>query len=311
MSRSGEKRNTKQTKKYETNQYFSFISYFLFLFLFIPQSQDGLNTVSLTVKTEPGTIIWVDSLRYGVVAEGGELIVNNLSLGSHTVRARLKGKREITQGIKLSGESNQTIQLDLSKPADKAELNFQVAEELRVIGKHTEAIDLYRRAIELRGGNYPAARIGLARSLLSNENYNEAVAEAHKALREKGGVYPEAHTVIGNIKRTQGLYDDALTSYHTALQQAHNFSPEAHTGTALVYQDRNSTEDAIKHFQMAIAQANDTEPIIYYWLGSTLEREYRNREAVEAYEKYLKLQPNTTQASALRSVLKQLKREIR
>jgi tetratricopeptide (TPR) repeat protein len=304
------RKNAKQTKT------FSFVSHFFvcFVLLLIPQShnpQDGLNIVSLTVKTQPGTIIWVDSLRYGAVSEGGEITVNNLSMGTHTVRARLKGKREIAQGIKLSGEPNQTIQLELLKPADKAELDFQSAEELRETGKHKEAINLYRRAIELRGGKYPLARLGLARSLLSNENYSEAVAEARKALREKGGVYPEAHTVIGNIKRTQGLYDDALTSYYMALQQAGNFSPEAHTGAALTYQDRNLSEDAIKHFQTAIAQANDTEPIIYYWLGSTLEREYRNREAVDAYERYLMLQPNTTQASALRSVLKQLRREIR
>ncbi|MCI0661287.1 MAG: tetratricopeptide repeat protein [Acidobacteria bacterium] len=274
-------------------------------------AQDTINTVSLTCKTEPGTIIWVDSLRYGTVTEGGEMTLNNLSVGAHTVRARLKGRREIAQGIKLSGEANLTIQLDLSKLADKAELNFQSAEELRGIGKHTEAIDLYRLAIELRGGNYPVARLGLARSLLSNENYSEAVAEARKALREKRGVYPEAHTVIGNIKRIQGLYDDALTSYHTSLKQTNNFSPEAHTGTAMIYQDRNLSEEAIKHFQTAIAQANDTEPIVYFLLGSILEREYRNKEAVESYEKYLRLQPNTTQASALRSVLKQLRREIR
>ena len=276
-----------------------------------PEAQERVNAVSLTLKTEPGTIIWVDSLRYGVVGEAGEMTVNNLSIGSHTIHARLKGRREIAQGVKLRGEATQTIQLDLSKPADKAEMNFQSAEELRGVGKHAEAIDLYRRAIELRGGSYPVARVGLARSLLSNEKYSDAVAEARKALREKGGVYPEAHTVIGNIKRTQGLYDDALTSYHTALQQAHNFSPEAHTGIAMAYQDRNLSEEAIEHLQTAIAQANDTEPIIYFLLGSTLEREYRNQEAVAAYEKYLKLQPNTTQASALRSVLKQLRREIR
>jgi tetratricopeptide (TPR) repeat protein len=310
------KRHEEQTKKAENNEIFSLFSAFLICFAFhlTPQTdrpQVKVNTASLTVKAEPGTIIWVDSLRYGTVAEGGEKTVKNLSVGAHTIRARLKGKREIAQTVKLNGESDQKIQLDLSKHADKAEINFQSAEELRDIGKNTEAIDLYRRAIELRGGNYPMARIGLARSLLSNENYSEAMVEARKALREKGGVFPEAQTVIGNIKRTQGLYDDALTSYYAALQQANNFSPEAHTGAALTYQDRNFSEDAIKHFQMAITQSNETEPIIYYLLGSILEREYRNREAIDAYEKYLELQPNTIQASALRSVLRQLRREIR
>jgi tetratricopeptide (TPR) repeat protein len=305
------KRDWGQTKESETRENFSIVSLFFVCFVIFYIPQGGVKTVSLIVKTEPGTSIWVDSLRYGTVPDNGELTINNLSVGPHTVRARLKGRREITQGVKLSAEANQTLELDLSKPADNAELNFQSAEELRGIGKHTEANDLYRSAIELRGVNYPAARIGLARSLLSDENYSEALAEARKALREKGGVYPEAHTVIGNIKRTQGLYDDALKSYEAALQQANNFSPEAHAGIGLIYHDRNFSDDAIERFQMAISQANDTEPIIFYWLGTTLEREYRNREAIQVYEKYLQLQPNTTQAIALRSVLKQLRREIR
>jgi tetratricopeptide (TPR) repeat protein len=266
---------------------------------------------SLTVKTLPGAIIWVDSLRYGLVPESGELAIKNLSLGMHTVRARLKGKREITQAIKLSADSENSIQLSLSAPADKAELSFQTAEELREQRKHAEAIKEYRNAIKLRPRGYPSARLGLARSLLASEKYDEAVAEARRAMREKPGRYPEAHIVIANTKRTQGFYDDAIAGYRNALAQARDFSPEAHTGLAITYQDRNLSEEAIKHFHKAIAQANDTEPIIYFLLGSALEREYRNKEAVEVYEKFLELDPNNNQASAVRSVIKQLKREIR
>src|SRR5574341_402642 len=218
---------------------------------------------SLTIKTSPNTIIWVDGLRYGAVPEGGELTIKNLKAGARAVRARLKGKREIAQTIKLTADSQQTIQLNLSAPADKAELAFQTAEELREKGKHEEAIKEYRLAIKLRPRAYPAARIGLARSLMSSEEYDQAIAEARRALREKRGPFPEAHTVIANTKRTQGFYDEAISSYRTALTQARDFSPEAHTGIALAYQDRNRSEEAIKHLQKAVAQANDTEPILY------------------------------------------------
>jgi tetratricopeptide (TPR) repeat protein len=266
---------------------------------------------SLLIKTSPGAIIWVDTLRYGPVPESGELTVRNLRASSHTVRARLKGKREITRTIKLAADSQGTIQLDLSAPADKAELAFQTAEELREKAKHAEAIKEYRQAIKLRPRGYPAARIGLARSLMSSEEYNQAIAEARRALREKPGPFPEAHTVIANTKRTQGFYDDAIASYRTALTQARDFSPEAHTGIALAYQDRNRSEEAIEHLQKAVAQANDTEPILHFLLGSALEREFHTKEAIEAYEKYLQLAPQSNQASAVRSVLRQLKREIR
>lgn len=269
------------------------------------------STSSLLIKTAPDTIIWIDSLRYGVAPASGELTINNLPAGARAIRARLKGKREIARKVVLTAGAQQSFQISFPALAGKAELAFQTAEELREKGKHADAIKEYRAAIKLRPGAFPAARVGLARSLMSSEEYDAAVAEARRALREKGGVFPEAHTIIANIKRTQGFYDDAIESYRKALAQARGVSPEAHTGLALAYQDRSRPEDAIKHFRLAIAQANDTEPIIYFLLGTTLEHEFLNKEAVEAYEKYLQLDPTSRQASAVRSVLKQLRREIR
>ena len=278
------------------------------------QTVSPTTNSALTVKAPPETIIWVDSLRYGAIPENGELTIKNLSAGSHTVRARLKGKREIARKVSLDADaesSRSRIELDFPEPATKAELAFQTAEELREKGAHADAIKEYRSAINLHPRGYPAARIGLARSLMSNEEYGKAVTEARLAAREHGGVFPEAYVVIANTKRTQGLYDDAIENYRKALDQARGFSPEAHTGIALAFQDRGLTEDAIKHLRLAIAQANDTEPIIYFLLGSALEREFLTKEAVEAYEKYLQLDPKSNQAAALRSVLKQLRREIR
>jgi tetratricopeptide (TPR) repeat protein len=269
------------------------------------------STSSLLITASPDTIIWVDSLRYGPVPASGELTIHNLPTGARTIQARLKGKHEQTRKIVLGVDGRQSVQLNFSAPATRAELAFQTAEELREKGKHADAIKEYRAAIKLQPGGFPAAHVGLARSLMASEEYEDAVAEARRAAREKGGVFPEAFAVIANTKRTQGFYDDAIANYRTALTQARGVSPEAHTGLALAYQDRNHPEDAIKHFRLAIAQANNTEPIIYFLLGSSLEREYLTKEAVEAYEKYLQLDPKGSQAAAVRSVLRQLKREIR
>jgi tetratricopeptide (TPR) repeat protein len=269
------------------------------------------TTAALTIKAVPQTIIWVDSLRYGPVLASGELTVKNVRAGAHTVRARLKGKREITQTVTLTAGADQTIQVALTAPADNAELHFQTAEELREQSKHAEAIIEYRTAIKLKARGYPAARIGLARSLMTTEEFDDSVAEARRAMREKPGPYPEAHTVIANTKRSQGFYEDAVTEYRIALTQARDVSPEAHTGLAIAYQELVRADDAIKQFRLAVAQANETEPVVYFLLGSALERERHNKEALEAYEKYLELQPNGSQAAAVRSVLKRLRREVR
>ncbi|MEO6724051.1 MAG: tetratricopeptide repeat protein [Blastocatellia bacterium] len=268
-------------------------------------------TTVLTIKTVPQTIVWVDLLRYGPVSSSGELTVKNMRAGAHTIRARLKGKREITQAITLSAGAGQAIQVAFTAPADNAELHFQTAEELREQSKHAEAVKEYRAAIKLKPRGYPAARIGLARSLIVIKEFDDAVAEARRAIRENPGAYSEAHTVIANAKRSQGFYEDAGVEYRIALAQARDVSPEAHTGLALADQELVRPDDAIKHFRLAVAQANDTEPVVYFLLGSALERERRNKEALEAYEKYLELQPNGNQAAAIRSVLKRLRREAK
>jgi tetratricopeptide (TPR) repeat protein len=267
-------------------------------------------TSSLLVKAAPGAIIWVDSVRYGAVPESGELKIKHLRAGVREVRARLKGKREVTQTVSLTTGAQRALQISFAAPASEAELRFQEAEELRERGNHTAAIQTYRQAIKLRRAGYPAARVGLARSLMAIEEFEEAVAEAQRAAREQPGRHPEAHTVIANTKRAQGLYDDALISYRTALAQARDLSHEAHTGLALTYQELNQVADAIKHFRLAAAQGGEAEPVIYYLLGSLLDRERRAKEAIAAYEKYLQLEPQGKFASAVRSMLKQLQREI-
>ncbi len=266
---------------------------------------------SLVIKTTPGAIVWVDAVRYGATPASGELTIKNLRAGSRTVRARLKGKHEAMQTVALTAGAQSSIRITFSMPASQAELQFQEAEELRESGDHEAAITAYREAIKFKSGIYPAARAGLARSLMAKEEYEEAATEARRAAREQNGIYPEAHTIIANTLRTQGLYDEALVSYRTALAQAHDFSPEAHTGVALTYQDLNRPEDAIKHFRLAAEQSSEAEPVIYFLLGSLLEREQHAKEAIAAYEKYLQLEPQGKNAAAVRSVLKQLQREIR
>ena len=274
-------------------------------------SQSQVSTNVFTVKAPSGATIWIDGLRYGATGTNGELAIKMLQPGTHTLRARLKGKHEIEQRFTSGPAAPTSTQVNLTLPADKAELSFQTAEELREAGKHNDAIKTYREALKLRATGMTAARLGLARSLVVPDEYDAAIAEVRHAMKERPGPFPEAHTVLGNIRRSQGFADEALTSYRTAIAQSKGTAPEPYTGIALVYQDRNRPDEAIKSFQFAARAAGDTEPVIYFLLGSALERENRMKEAVAAYDKYLQLDPNGAQAAAVRSVVKQLRREIR
>ena len=286
---------------------------FCFLFLTHAQAQSA-EPISLQIKAEPGTIIWIDNLRYGTIADSGELTINNLKAGTHSLRARLLGKRELTQTIIVKANAANQIQINFKADAMPVELSFQTAEGLREKGKHKDAIVEYRKALSLSKPPLPRARIGLARSLAATSEYDDAVTEARRAAREAAAlpvIAAEALTVIANTFRSQGLYDEAATNYEKALKLARNFSPEAHTGIALNFMEENDSASAIKHLSLGAQQSNDTEPIIYYLLGNLLDRNGQIKEAITTYEKFLALEPTGKNANTARSLLKQLKREAR
>jgi len=266
------------------------------------------NAPSIIIAAPEGAVIWLDRLRYGTIGPSGEIPIYNLKPGTHSLKARLKGKHEISQSVSVSASGTQRTTLKFAVDADKADLHFQSAEELRESGKHKEAIKEYRLALASSKNAWPSARIGLARSLMANEDSEGAMTQARLAIKESGGKNPEAYTVMGNTRRFQGLYDFAITNYLQALEEANGFSPEARTGLALAYQDRNRPEEAIEQYQLAAKQANGTEPVIYFLLGTSLERQMRLSEAIEAYDKYLELEPNGRQANAIKSIIKQLRK---
>jgi tetratricopeptide (TPR) repeat protein len=287
------------------------IFYFVLLIHIHGQSPEP---ISLQIESESGTIIWVDNLRYGTITDSGEITINNLKSGTHSLRARLLGKRELTQPVIVKANVANQVQLNFKTAAMPAELSFQTAETLREKGKHKDAIEEYRKALSLSKIPLTRARIGLARSLAATADYENAVIEARRAARESSAtpiIAAEALTVVANTFRSQGLYDDAFTNYEKALKLARNFSPEAHTGIALNFMEENDAPSAIKHLSLGAQQSNDTEPIIYYLLANQLDRSGQIQAAITAYEKFLVLEPNGKNSNTARSLLKQLKREAR
>jgi tetratricopeptide (TPR) repeat protein len=103
--------------------------------------------------------------------------------------------------------------------------------------------------------------------------------------------------------------DSALASYRRALREAGGFQPEALTGMGIVYEDKGRYEEAADAFRKAITQLSDTEPILYELLARNLEKLERWKEAVAAYEKYLELAPNGAHASAINSIIDQLRKQ--
>ena len=262
---------------------------------------------TLTIVTEPNAVVWIDEIRRGATDAGGMLAPVRVSSGAHTLRARANGFKEIT--MPLPATQRGEVKVRLVRTTDEAELAFQQSETARETARDDEgrqkAADLYRHTLKLRPA-FPAAHVGLARVLLDLNDTNGALAEIEAARRYRA-VYPEASAVEGRIYREGGQTDEAVGAFNRAIRESHGFQPEAHVGIGRVYEDKGQYELAAREFQIAINQLSDTEPVIYQMLGAAFEKSGNNKEAIAAYQNYLRLAPNGSLAPAVRSIVEQLK----
>jgi tetratricopeptide (TPR) repeat protein len=262
---------------------------------------------SITIVTKPKAAVWLDDVRRGITDDKGLLKIEKLVAGTRRLRVRAVGFAEKTQTLAPTARGE--VKIELMPIDDEAELAFQQAEVARESGKEADkkrAAELYRRALQLRP-RFAEAHVGLAR-LLETADFDAALEQIEEARKDRPAM-AEASTVEGRIYRENNDYENAVKSFKRAIREAKNFQPEAHTGLALAYKDGSNFAAAIGEFKIAIAQLADSEPVLYQLLGETYEQMGRKQEAVATYEKFLQLAPNSNQASAVRSIIEQLKKQ--
>jgi tetratricopeptide (TPR) repeat protein len=265
---------------------------------------------TLVIASVPNAVVWVDGVRRGVTDESGRIELKGVVRAPHVIRVRAKGFAENTVAVVASEVWLGHISVPLNRTMTDAERAFQDAEEARE--KATEesrksAVELYRRAISLRR-SYPAARVGLARTLSELGDFDAALAEI-EAARKGGRGYAEASVVEGRIYHSSGDDAAALESYRRAIQEARGFQPEAHTGIGIILQEKGDYAGAATEFRKAVAQLSDTEPVVYQLLGEAYEKQEKYKDAVAAYEKYLELAPEGKLAPAIQSIIEQLRKQ--
>ena len=107
--------------------------------------------LSITVRTEPGAIVWLDEVRRGLTDASGQLTLTNVMTGRHSLRVRAGGFKETTTQVAPARRGE--IAVKLVRTTDEAELTFQQAESAREKARDEEArkaaAALYNRALEL------------------------------------------------------------------------------------------------------------------------------------------------------------------
>lgn len=281
----------------------------------------GQTTRIITVITEPKATVWIDDIRRGAADEAGSLTIKNIAPGIHKIRLRADGFKETTQNLNALQKGD--VKISLTKTTDEAELAFQEAERLSTIDRQ-KAIDAYRKAISLRPA-YFTAQIALAR-ILSDAGDNEGALKVIADARKSRLNFAEASTVEGRIYKADDKEEKAIASYKRAIREGKGFQPEAHAGLGLLYKDRgenagiaNDSENQNLNYELAekelytaarqLSGAPDAI-VIYQLLGEIYEKQHEYKKAIAVYEEFLRVFPDANEATAVKSFIVQLKKQM-
>ena len=275
---------------------------------------------SLTIKSEPKAIVWLNGVRYGTTDAEGKLEIKNSPTGRQMVKVRADGFKETSKAILPAQTGN--VDIPLVQTTDQAELAFQEGEKLAFVDRERSEAS-YRNAITLKPG-YVEAHIGLARVLSEAGD----VEGASKAIRDAVRLRPrdpEAAAVEGRIYKIIDEEPKAIAAFKRAITSGGGFQPEAYTGLAMLYQERaeaaasegdfaaekRNYAEAEKNFAMAVKQlgTGSDAPTIYQLLGLVYEKQKKYKEAIALYETFLRLFPDNVEATAVQSFIVQLKKQ--
>jgi tetratricopeptide (TPR) repeat protein len=280
-------------------------------------ASSGYRTVS--IQTEPDATVWLDGVRYGKTGSSGTFEISTLTQGTHVIRVRADGFKEKMQP--LTAAQKGLVNISLVKTSDEAELAFQEAERLTAVDRD-KAVDAYHRAIKLRP-NFPEAYLALARVLSDAGNYDEA-KKAVASARRLRPVYAEASAVEGRILKDDGDEAKAIAAFKLAISEGKGFQPEAYAGLGLLYKEKaegaggsgdfdgenaNYIESS-KYLKTAIKQLSGAPDsiVIYQLLGLIYERQKKIDDAMAIYEEFLRIFPDSAEATAVQSFIVQLKK---
>lgn len=275
---------------------------------------------SVVITTEPAATVWINGINYGTTDADGKLIVKLTGAARATARVRAYGFKEATASI---APATKELNVTLTRTTDEAELAFQDAERLTAIDR-PKAAETYRKAIKLRP-NFPEANVGLARTLAEQGSIEDAFKAINAALKQRPA-YAEAAAVKARLLRDTGEDDKAIAEFKRAITLGKGVQAEANTGLGMLYQERADAAladgdvlaaerhyaDAAKYFSAAIKQLgiSPDASVVYQLQGRILEQQRKYKEAIALYQQFLKIFPDSIDATAVQSFITQLQKQL-
>ena len=211
-------------------------------------------------------------------------------------------KGAILKALGRPEDARQAYLVGLSKFPDAEAIHLNLANLLRALGRHAEAILHYEQASKLLFQS-PKWLAGYTDSLREDGQLDKAL----RVLNAEIARYPDAaelHTTQGTIYRSLGKFLEAIQPYERALELTPN-SFIALNNVAVVKRDLGHLAESIDLFNKAIAlEPNNGD--LYYNRGNAYSdlRDFRLAEA--DYLKAISLKPTSSSWNNLGNVYKEI-----
>jgi len=295
------------------------IHFFALLFCLVFAAAGFAQTKTITISSEPNATVWINDIRYGTTDEEGKLTATIASTGAKKLRVRADGFKEAAQNLLPTQKGE--IKIALTKTTDEAELAFQQAESFAVTDRE-KAVEMYKKAVKLRP-KYLDAQLGLARTLSAAGDVDAALV-AVKEARKWRPAFAETSAVEGRIYTASGEEKEAIAAFKRAIAEGKGFQPEAHTGLGGIYREKAQAfggegdfESEKEYYLLAAAELKKAVAqlagapdaiVVYQLLGDSYEKAKMYKEAINVYEEFLRVFPDSSEATMVQSFIVQAKK---
>jgi len=169
-----------------------------------------------------------------------------------------------------------------------AEAHYNLGNALMDQGKLDEAVASYRRALALRP-DYAEAHNNLGVAYREQKKLDEAVACCRRALALKPD-YAEAHNNLGVASKEQGRWDEAVVCYRRALELSPNVA-EIHNNLGVVLKEQGKLNEAVACCGRALELKPDFAEALGN-LGNALTEQGKPEEAIACCRRAIDLRPD-------------------
>jgi len=228
----------------------------------LPEAQAALDNA---LRVAPGDAAIREEAAQLAVARGDAQaaeaeLLRALELAPERGTARIALGRLYAGLLNRPADAARQFQAAVDNSSADPLIHRQLGEVLLQIGNPRAAVDSFRRALQLDETSHEAQH-GLASAYLSLGELDEALAAEQRALELAGGNYTLATVGLGDIAREQQRYDDAVARYREALERDSRL-PAAFLGLGRVALAQGQPAIAIEHFGAGLVVEPDNIPLL-------------------------------------------------